>query len=656
VRLTDFRSRTAALGFLDSSPGALQGGLVSLALAFTLVALWAATHHDPAITKDGQIYAFQALARLHPTFNNDVYLAFGSQDRYTVFSPLYALLIEALGLANAAVILLVTAKLLFFVAAWQIARRLADRESAWFAVALLIITVGRYGAFDVFNYLESYLSARTWAEALVVCALALSVGGARTGALVVIAAALAIHPLMALPGMLLLLCLWLPLRVAAWGAAAGVACAAALSLGPTLAPIIAAHVPRMDAAWLEVVRERSEFLFVQMWDRDAWDEHARVLLCISVTWIVIPEVRVRRLCAAAVLVGVTGVAVAALAGATTPVPILLQGQAWRWFWVTGFVCVLLLPMTVSRIWRDPTCGPFCALLLLSAWTFAEGGRSGCALLALSLWCLRNRFSAQFGVGLKWAAIGWGILIAGWTLANAWTFFGFRLELHQESLSLQKIREILALQAPAVALFWAVLYAFRRVRGTLVPLSVAISFAAVSAVMLPVSLGLSHRPKAAQDEYADWLRAIPADQNVYVADGTDNPRFVWLELGRPNYLSVDQSAGVVFSRGTALEIERRATDLLPLSPLPDWKIRSHRQLMVAGSGGAAAKASGKEKSDPAVRPLTPAILTQVCADPALGFLVAHESVGFGAITHHGAGKYQDWNLYDCNRVRRLGAAS
>ena len=151
MRLTDFRSRTAALGFLDSSPGALQGGLVSLALAFTLVALWAATHHDPAITKDGQIYAFQALARLHPTFNNDVYLAFGSQDRYTVFSPLYALLIEALGLANAAVILLVTAKLLFFVAAWQIARRLADRESAWFAVALLIITVGRYGAFDVFN-------------------------------------------------------------------------------------------------------------------------------------------------------------------------------------------------------------------------------------------------------------------------------------------------------------------------------------------------------------------------------------------------------------------------------------------------------------------------------------------------------------------------
>ncbi len=627
-----------------------------MALAFTLVALWAATHHDPLVTKDGEIYAFQALARLHPNFNKDVYLAFGSQDRYTVFSPLYALLIQAVGLENAAVMLLVTAKMLFFIAAWQIVRRLADRESAWFAVALLIITVGSYGAFDVFNYLESYLSARSWAEALVVCALALGLRGARTGALVVIAAALAIHPIMALPGLLLLLCLWLPLRLAAWGAAAGVACAAALSLGPTLSPVIAALVPRMDAAWLEVVRERSEFLFLQVWNRDAWDEHARVLLCISMTWIVIPDPRVRRLCAAAILVGLTGLAVAAVAGAMTPIPILVQGQAWRWFWVTGLVCILLLPMTVSRVWRDATCGPFCALLLLSAWTFAEGGRSGCALLALTLWCLRSRFSGQFAVWLKWAAIAWGTIIAGWTLANAWTFLAFRLDLHQEALSLQKIREILVLKAPAVALFWAVLYAFRRVRGMLLPLSVAISFAAVSAVMLPVSLNLSHRAKPVHDEYADWQRAIPADENVYVADGSDNPRFAWMELGRPSYLSADQSAGVVFSRGTALEIERRAANLLPLMPAPDWEIRSHRRLIAARSDGGAAKASGGENADAPVRPLTPAMLTQVCADPALGFLIAHESVGFGAITHHGPGRYKDWNLYDCRRVRRLGAAS
>src|SRR5258708_38827936 len=75
-----------------------------------------------------------------------------------------------------------------------------------------------------------------------------------------------------------------------------------------------------------------------------------------------------------------------------------------------------------------------------------------------------------------------------------------------------------------------------------------------------------------EEFADWRRIIPSTSNVYVANGQDSGAFAWFTLGRPRYLSVDQSAGVICSRTPALEVERRATFVLPLMD-PDWKLLS-----------------------------------------------------------------------------------
>jgi hypothetical protein len=413
----------------------------------------------------------------------------------------------------------------------------------------------------------------------------------------------------------------------------------------------------MDPAWLEVVRERSQFLFLQLWPLDSWDKQGRAFLCLGVTALALPDPRVRRLCRAALLVGGSGLAVAAIAGTLGPVPILLQGQAWRWFWVTSLVAVLLLPMTVRRIWGDPTCGPLCALLLLSSWTFAESGRTACVLLALALWCLRGRLSVQFAGMLRWAAIAWGIMIAGWILANTWTFSRFGFDLRQEAFSLQKLRNVLALQAPAVVLFWGALHCLARARGSRVPLGVAIVFTTMAALILPTSLNLTHRPKpGSRDQYADWQRAIPVDANVYLADGADSPRFAWFELGRPSYLSLDQSAGVVFSRGTALEIERRSTNLLPLLGVPEWRVLTRNRGGHRESQAGTPAASDIDFLHATMRPLTPALLREICGDPALGFLIAREDLGFGAVIHRGSGKFKDWSLYDCQRVRGADRAS
>jgi hypothetical protein len=140
------------------------------------------------------------------------------------------------------------------------------------------------------------------------------------------------------------------------------------------------------------------------------------------------------------------------------------------------------------------------------------------------------------------------------------------------------------------------------------------------------------------EFSDWSGAIPPLGTVLVAPARDVGSFVWFTLQRPNYLALDQSAGVVFSRDTAQEIRRRSLVLLPLTD-PTWKILSGIRRRAA-----------KLKDNASTRPLTAAALIQVCSDPKLGFVISPENVGFESVRHAGEDPWKDWNLYDCRRAR------
>ena len=348
----------------------IQRAAIATALSLMLVAIWTLTHRDLGLTRDAHLYAFQALAKLHPALHSDVYLKYTSQDRFTVFSPLYAAFISAFGLNLAGALLLGFCAASFLVAAWFFARSLTSGDLAWLSVALLIVTVGSYGSYDVFHFSEDYLTARSLAEALVMIALACHFNGHRILGLVIAAGAMAVHPLMAFPGLLLLLCSWTSIRWNLIVAVGGVFAALALSVVALMRPLPVQALAVMDPAWLEVVRERSQFLFLQLWKVHDWDQNARPFLCLAVTAWAIDDAKIRKLCIAAALVGAAGLAVALISSLLGPVALLLQGQAWRWVWITSLVSVVLLPMTAMRLWRDERCGPLCAILLISAWTFS----------------------------------------------------------------------------------------------------------------------------------------------------------------------------------------------------------------------------------------------------------------------------------------------
>jgi hypothetical protein len=105
------------------------------------------------------------------------------------------------------------------------------------------------------------------------------------------------------------------------------------------------------------------------------------------------------------------------------------------------------------------------------------------------------------------------------------------------------------------------------------------------------------------------------------------------------LTVDQSAGVVFSRDTALEVQRRSQVLLPLMD-PNWKILTKLR----------ATAADKPKSEAPSRPLTALSLRRVCSDSQLAFVISPENIGFDPLGHKSAGPWKGWNLYDCRKAR------
>jgi hypothetical protein len=213
--------------------------------------------------------------------------------------------------------------------------------------------------------------------------------------------------------------------------------------------------------------------------------------------------------------------------------------------------------------------------------------------------------------------------------------------------LQSAVTLSACRYPLAFLLLATWQWMRAAQSQWLPASLSIVLGAACILLVPVAFAKTDASGSMREiaEFADWRNAIPPSANVYVANGHDAAPFAWFTLQRPNYLSLDQSAGVVFSRATALEVQRRSQVLMPLMD-QDWKLLSRNRA-----------AHGNEtRAAPRLTPLTAKNLFALCSDPALRFLIAREDVGFDPIRHRHPGPWMDWNLYDCGHIRTLGPAT
>ncbi len=614
--------------------------------ALLLLATWGLLHRYKGLALDGELYAFQAMSRLNPALRSDIYLMGNSQDAFTLFSPLYAMFIRGLGLWNASVTLFALCTTAFLAGAWSVARNLWDADRAWLAAATCVVIVGSYGAYSVFSYSETYLTARSMAEAMVVIALACHLRGFRWLSWPIAMAAMLIHPLMALPGLLLLFCLSLPILYALLGALAGVLAALTIAW---LSPHIP-HAPRflmlITGEWLEMVRERSQYVFLQLWRLRDWETHGSVILSLAIATLATDDPRVRRLCQAGMLVGATGLIVALIASSIGPVAILLQGQAWRWFWLTGFISVLTLAPTALRLWKEAGCGRVCAALLVASWTFPPVDGTLLAAAALCLWLARRHVQSDTGKFMRLLAYAMIAAVLAWTMANMWSVCtNPPVGTNKDLLLIERLRSIYALQIPALIVAWLGFLWLRAGINLYVSIAVGMLLCSLCCFILRGSLQ-NNSPVGSAAEISSlskWRETIPASSNVLIFPETKSAAFIWFSLQRPSYLTMNQSAGIIFSRELALEVLRRSNVLLPVME-PSWKIMS--QLTRAAQARAAPR---KDEEQP--RPLTKEQLSTICRDQQLGFVIAKEQLGFGAIQNGEPGRWKEWNLYDCSRVRQ-----
>lgn len=578
----------------------------ALAMALTLAWAWLSTRAYVGIMHDTPYYALLALARLSPqSLGTDVFLAHGSQDQFSLFSPLLAAAIGQFGLEPALLYLTLACNVAALLAASAVAAALLPSPQRWLAVGLLVAVPSLYGASSVFSYLEPFLTARILAEACVLAGIAAIMRGFRWTGAGLLAAALAAHPIIALPGLLFvaLLAAGTTTRQAALLAAGAIGLAAACALA-LLAPI--GPLARLEGDWFDLMHTRSPLLFLSEWGFSDWQRNLVPVCTLGAGLAVLaPDSALARSARAALALAAGATLVAWVGTALLPITIVVQGQPWRWFWVTKVISVLLLAPVFARLWTLGGAHRAGAALLLAGWIGHEDALGlPAAMLGLLIVVLAGP-ARRGGRALEWT---------GWALA-----VGLGALVVQGSY-------ILWFAAVAAAVFAAWWLALVAPWPRAAPLLAAMLVLGALAPAIPAAADrLARRPyvESARESFAAWRAVIPPSATVLYPN--DAP-LLWFALGRPSYLSPMQTVGITFSERAAVEMRRRAAAIdtyYPSAASLTWMA-----------------------TDPGPLGLTPGSLARLCTARGLDFVVGHEPLPMRRRIYPRLLPDPNLYLYDC----------
>jgi len=525
------------------------------------------------IWHDARLYTLQALAHLKPDLlGNDIFLRFGSQDNYTLFSPLYAAVISVLGVEPAAALLTFVFHLAFFCAAWLLARRILPTNLVLLAVGLLVALPSYYGGDRVFSYCEDFLTPRLPAEALVLGGLAAAIAQRYRWAAVCMAGAALLHPLIAAAGIALLLCQLIALPRPRLALGLGTAFAGAMVV-LTLCTPMGAWI-RFDSEWLPLVLDRGSYLFLSNWSLGDWGRASVSLATLAVGLRSLAPSPARNVCIAALITGLCGLALALLGSDLLRLVLITQLQPWRWLWLTSVVAVVLLPAITARCWASGPLGRASVLLLGAVWLFHDEIYVFIvAPLAISAAIAMGRATTpRIARLLLWGAAAVFLFAIAWTLAVNFLFAGFYAEGPGIPDILRWARSLARDGVLATMLLVAAWWVSLRSTSRAAPIVLVVAAAAAVAALLPISLAERTRfayPQQLYQQFAPWRRLIPPGEEVLWVEG---PVPTWLLLERPSYLSSAQTTSTLFSKKAAIEMWARAqalSDFLPGEDLMTW---------------------------------------------------------------------------------------
>jgi len=533
----------------------------TLLFGIVLAATWLLSRPFGGIEADARIYMARALADLDPAgVGRDFMFVYDGQSQFSIFSILADRLVAAFDPAGASLVFAWVNLICWFAAAQFFASRFAEGRMKWAILMILAVVPSYYGPYQILQFREQFAVPRPLAEACVLVALAFLTKQRRGLAFIFLTAAAALHPIMALPGVLIF-ALDLCRSDRRWIAAGFGLVIAGLIAALSGLPFFDRLTTLIDPDWLALLRVRNPYLFPTLWDLQPFAFLALQIVTIALAADLLTP-RVRTMAWAVAGAGIGGILISLIFGDLWPVLLVVQAQLWRMTWLTGVVAAICLGLCLLHLpRRDIRCQAATAFLVLG-WVFYDEPVFGIPAMAVALLLSALRHVA-FPVRPSVLKILWALIVAAGLevrLPSVLAFFHYVADKPQGyHASYGLLWNIYFPSIPLVA--FAVAWVLRPAW-----FSVRVMGSGAAAVMLAAMLLWDDRSadRKLTDEAhhpAGLVALFPADHSeIYWMRGVEP----WYLLGHPSWLLPIQGAGIVFSRPLAMFWEERLRALLSLN--------------------------------------------------------------------------------------------
>jgi len=611
---------------------------------------------------DSSLYAVQVMERIHPgSFAGDLYLRYGSQDRYSLFTPLMAPLVHLFGLHATFFCVYLASKTMLFWGLVRLTRVLISNHVALIlALIHLAIVPVAFGGNDIFHVNESFLTPRLASCAFVLLAMERMLTGRMVIALGLLLGSLLLHPLMTVGGILPAGLWWgaryCSRRQFAWLSLSALALAA-LVIG--IEPLGNRLFGHMDEVWRTINFEMCFFIRPAIWE---WDDWVRIgLECAFVVWAACqcPDRRLAMFWSAVLGSAVIGL-IGSLIAVNSHYLLLIQASPYRTLWLLELLAIPAGYEMAARLWQGgghrSRAGSLVVVLLLTLnWNCDLWKSAGLISLALLGLAALYRGFAQVPRTSDWlwrstrfvflATIGCMLV---YNILDVCDQFRIKPSFDLEMLPASTVMNpsLSLFKLPLVLLIIiAYLLALRIAgKGLTLRLPLLLFCAGYQALLLwsPSSFWYAKRFEV-RDAHVRYVDSILSHRvvgrgkplTIFWPTRVDN---IWFRTRNHSYFHFAQMCGCAFNRGTAVEGSRRFSLVLP------FEFETLNRLQI-GKGRKTAPVAGR-KPEGLVRSPGKEDLLRLCRESNLDFIVLKR-----AINH----LYSSWDgyyyLYDCEQLRK-----
>ena len=567
-------------------------------LFLILLALNAIARPCSATAHDAKLYSLQALNVAEAgAYADDVFLRYGSQDQFSLFSQIIGPIVAELGVRPAFFLCYLVFNTLFIAALFRLVRTLIDDPLiSTLAIVYLVTAPLTYGGHDIFMVHEQFFTPRINGMTLTLFALERLLRNCFVTAFVLLGIGLLMHPLMAFGGVLIALgylaSTLLPARTFSWLAASTLLAFAVLLCTPTYANWI---FGTMDDDWHHSIRLAVGYNYPDTWPIEDWLNLAVsfALPIAACFYLYRDDPLRRRFLIAVTLAGAVGF-VTTVAASMLPYALLFQAQPYRVLWILKALQIPLGFLLIAR-WSESQSLPakLAALALVAFFCVVHQNPQELLIIAMALpisFAIGRMGDEHVKAGWWWYATARGFVLGaiGWMAYRCWFFVAQRAVIAQHFDWSELV--LFDLVSPIVCLI-----ALARFRpfpsGTEAggegssPIYLGLPWAcAALAILAPVALFSMEAFATLRHEHtrlggdmtfvAEFVRErgvsspptpLSAGEgrnrpSIYCSLG--RPDLLWIDVGATSYFDILQTAGVMFHRSTAVEIDRRIALVAP----------------------------------------------------------------------------------------------